>query len=105
MFCVFVFVFPVCVLLYLHLCVRKRVCMGVHVRVLFSCVHSTGQKTECTATGPSRWSSSLQTWRRTSSAEYFGSTTQLGYGNTGGPRLKSINFVGIGGPAVSLPLC
>lgn len=70
----------------ISLCVN--VCMCVYVPILFSCAHSTGQKTESTAMDPSRWSSSLPTWRRTSSAEYFGSTMQHGYGGTGGSCFK-----------------
>lgn len=54
----------------------------VFVCIFVSFVHSTGQKMESTATGPSRWSLSPPTWRRTSSAEYSGSTTPLGYGST-----------------------
>lgn len=67
-------------------CVNIRVC--VYMPILFSCAHSTGQKTESTATDPSRWSSSPPTWRRTSSAEYFGSTMQHGYSDTGGSCFK-----------------
>lgn len=58
------------------------VCVYVHMPIWFSCAHSTGQKTESTATDPSRWSLSPLIWKRTSSAEYSGSTMRLGYGNT-----------------------
>ena len=44
-----------------------------------SCVHSTGQRMAFTATDTSRWSLCLPTLRRTSSAEYSGSTTLPGY--------------------------
>lgn len=64
------------------------VCECVCVPFSFSCAHSTGQRTESTGTDPSRWSSSLPTWRRTSSAEYFGSTTQRGWGDTPGSKRK-----------------
>lgn len=74
----------VCVLVYMHfsICVYACVCMYVHMPIWFSCAHSTGQKTESTATDPSRWSLSPLIWKRTSSAEYSGSTMRLGYGNT-----------------------
>lgn len=93
-------VFLLCVSPRLHLSVCKCVHMGVRVRVLFSCVHSTGQKTEFTATVPSRWSLSLLTWRRTSSAEYFGSTTRLGYGHA-----YQAAIIWEGRPAVFLLSC
>ncbi len=84
--CFSLFCLCVCCCNCISLCVN--VCMCVYVPILFSCAHSTGQKTESTATDPSRWSLSLPTWRRTSSAEYFGSTMPHGYGGTGGSFFK-----------------
>lgn len=78
---------PLCICANGHLCV----CVCVYMPILFSCVHSTGQKMESTATDLSRWNLSLPTWRKTSSAEYLGSTMQHGYGDTVGSCFKEKN--------------
>lgn len=88
--------------MYLHVSLCECTC--VYVPILFSCAHSTGQKMESTGMDPSRWNSSLPTWRRTSSAEYFGSTTLHGYGDTVGSCFKQ-KVVCLGGKKNKYCIC